>query len=409
MVAGIRDEMMQYKKFDQGTWVFPKPKVSALPTLSRRSLRLGNTLPLQAVTRGSSGRLYTRSRYALTDAYRLCGLGPDTTLLAPAYHCRTMLDPAIRLGAEIALYALRPNLAPDFDALEASLASCDKAVTALLVTHYFGFPQDLEPALAFCEDHGIALIEDCSHCLITPLEASDLGQIGRYSVWSPYKFFPCEDGGVLWANHGAPLPSAPPRSPSISSELKGIARSLQRSWEDRQPLNAKTLEQDLEILQGSPAGVSQDNLRHSAETSSQYDADLENIENLAGSRWIIRHTDIERLTSLRRKNYQEWAQAVAGLPHCHALFPVLPDACVPYMFPLFIQFPDVHFLALKSLGMTEWRWDDMAVSSSPVAMDYRLHLLHLPCHQELTRSQMIWMTTAVSKVLTQIPATRLAA
>jgi dTDP-4-amino-4,6-dideoxygalactose transaminase len=41
----------------------------------------------------------------------------------------------------------------------------------------------------------------------------------------------------------------------------------------------------------------------------------------------------------------------------------------------------------------------MAVSNCPVAQDYRLHLLHLPCHQSLTTDQIDWMITAVQKTL----------
>ena len=96
---------------------------------------------------------------------------------------------------------------------------------------------------------------------------------------------------------------------------------------------------------------------------------------------------------------------MADLPHCQALVPKLPADCVPYMFPLRIDHPEVHFFALKQLGVPVWRWDDMAVSDCPVAANYRLQLLHLPCHQELSEQQMSWMTTAVNKVMLQCPVT----
>ncbi len=41
----------------------------------------------------------------------------------------------------------------------------------------------------------------------------------------------------------------------------------------------------------------------------------------------------------------------------------------------------------------------MADSGCPIAREYRLHLLHLPCHQALTEDQMTWMTTAVARTL----------
>jgi hypothetical protein len=74
------------------------------------------------------------------------------------------------------------------------------------------------------------------------------------------------------------------------------------------------------------------------------------------------------------------------------------------MFPLFIDHPDLHFYALKRLGVPIWRWDEMAVSTCKTANAYRLNLLHLPCHQELNAAQMNWMTCTVSAVLRRVTA-----
>ncbi len=315
-----------------------------------------------------------------------------------------MLDPAIRLKADVQLYPLLPNLAADLSKLDACVAGCAKPVAAILVTHYFGYPQALGELLDYCNRRGIALIEDCSHCLLTSRsDRVSIGRQGRYSVWSPYKFFPCDDGGILWGNHDAPLPVSQPRLPSLLMELKGFMRSVQRGWENQVKPNPELLDQGIEEFRGNSTSATNDILNSSEIPSIQYDLSLEGLESLSGSRWVMQHTDIDRVATNRRQNYERWTSIVAKLPHCHSLYPTLPDGCVPYMFPLLIECPGVHFLALKSLGMTEWRWDDMATSSCPVATAYRLKLLHLPCHQELTTHQMDWMAAAVTRVLTHIP------
>jgi hypothetical protein len=51
--------------------------------------------------------------------------------------------------------------------------------------------------------------------------------------------------------------------------------------------------------------------------------------------------------------------------------------------------------------MPIWRWDEMAVSNCPIASSYRLRLLHLPCHQELTATEMDWMTSVLIAVCTR--------
>jgi len=103
----------------------------------------------------------------------------------------------------------------------------------------------------------------------------------------------------------------------------------------------------------------------------------------------------------RRRHYGRWTEAVAGIPGCRPLVPVLPAGCIPYMFPLYIERPESHFAPLKRLGVPIWRWDSIAASACPVATDYRLHLLHLPCHQRLTDREMDWLIAAVSRVLSR--------
>lgn len=400
---------MEYQRFDPTDCGFPKPRVPVLPSLSRQSLGQGLPSLFRPLGSDANARHFTRGRYALTEAYRQSGVGEKAVLLAPAYHCRTMLDPAIRLRANILLYALKPDLSPDMEALAASLAACQQPVKALLLTHYFGFAQDLKSLENFCSRHNITLIEDCSHALFIKTDASTgatrtaIGKTGRLCVASPYKFFPSEDGGLLWSNGDWKLPEAVQPAPTFMQELKGLVRSVQRSREQNQPPDVNFLENEITALANQFSLTGRDVRTQEDGTSEHYVATEERVQSLAGSRWVMRHTDVARLVERRRNNYQQLANAVADLPHCRALFPELPCNCVPYMFPLQIDHPESHFSALKRLGVPVWRWDDIAVSGCLIATSYRLQLLHLPCHQELTAQQLSWITTVVRKVMLQIP------
>lgn len=389
---------MEYDSFDPARCGFPRPRVPVLPGQARFALQWRRQAAACALARAPNVRLYSRGRYALTDAFRLCGVGRASTLLAPAYHCRTMLDPAIRLGAEVQLYPLSATLAPDLDALKACISGSTRRPAALLLTHFFGFEQPLDAVLALCEAHGIALIEDCSHCLFLPSDRPGPGLGGRYAVASPYKFFPMEDGGLLWANHGAMLPADPPQAPGLLLELKGLVRGVQHITASRVALPdaASTTmpgAADLRLPEDAHARIQQ------AGPSYQYQIGQEGVRSLAVSRWAMCHTDAQRLSECRRAHYQTWADTVARLPHCRALLPDLQPGNTPYMFPLVIEHPDTHFVALKRLGVPVWRWDDMATSGCALAASYRTQLLHLPCHQELTPGQMQWMTQVLARVM----------
>jgi hypothetical protein len=394
-------ERLRYHVFDASAYAFPSPRVPFLPTLSAEAIRPSPAGAFALVSEGRPRRSYTRGRYALFDAYRLTGVGPEGGLLAPAYHCRTMLDPAIRLGAPILLYPLEDRLAPDLAQLRRLAQTGRQRIRAMLLTHYFGFPQPVEPVKDFCDTHGIELIEDCSHTLF----GAGAGRAGRYVTASPYKLFPSEEGGLLMGRPGAVLPDI--RRPGLRAELKTLVNALERSWAHRRhrrsSADVERLDEDIAAIKGERLDRCVSANADVAGTSSMYVAQEEGLSATLASSWIAKCCDISRLAVRRRSHYTAWVDAVRGEPNCRALFDRLPDDVVPYMFPLLIEHPDPHFFLLKELGVPIWRWDDMAVSACGVSERFRDHLLHLPCHQSLSGAELAWMIGAVVKVMRIAP------
>lgn len=391
------------QNFAPGAVVLPPPQVSALPVLRWSSLRhatwtRNSAYDLHAPNREL--RSYARSRYALTEAYRRCGVGPDAPLLAPAYHCLTMIDPALRLGAGVLLYHLRPDLAPDVDQLESLIAGARQRPAAMLLTHFFGFVQDPAPFHALCERHGLAMIEDCSHAF-SGLRSQGLGSTGRYSVWSPYKFYPCSDGGELQANAGASMPAAPTGSPGPGSwaQVRALGHAVQG-------LLAALPVPDSAAIPSALVAIAAHSVGNGVESRSAYDAPSHHYlaadelqAALPSSRWIIAHTHAAKLSAERRRRFEQWLVAMRDLSGCRPLYPHLPVGTVPYMFPLVVDEPRLHFIPLRRLGLPIWRWDKMAlplgVPECKVSQAYRLSLFQLPCHQELTDRDMDWMVAAL--------------
>lgn len=412
---------MELSFFDSSDCGFPKPKVPVLAPLTRHSLK--KKLPREQAARWRSdgsfeplkqsllARHYARGRYALHEAYRLAGVDESGGLLAPSYHCRTMLDPALRLKAKVDIYPLNADLSPQLEAISAKLQSRTTPVKALLATHYFGFPQELAPLAALCSQHGVTLIEDCSHTLFAPTAGSArstqraVGETGQFGIASPYKFYPSEDGGMLWFNDKSGHVLAPQHSPGPLAELRALRGSFHRNRTNQVTLDTSQINQDLALVTAQKYSHGRDVQKPGDSLSIFYLPTEERQQSLAWSRWIFRHTNVTRLAAKRREHYHDWLRAVSGLPACKALLPILPPDCVPYMFPLLIHSPQTHFHLLKLLGLPVWRWDEMLKSSCNVAAKYRLNLLHLPCHQELTESQMNWMTTVVAEVMRAEPAT----
>ena len=383
--------------FDPSACGFPRPRVPLLP-VGLDGVSFNTPAPWAPA---GHFRHFSRGRYALREAYRLSGIGPGSALLAPSYHCRTMLDPALALGGDVLLYPLRPDLSPDLAALEALAGRSPAPVRTLLATHFFGFPQDFSALAAWCAGRGITLIEDASHALFNEHHRpTGIGSLGEFVVSSPYKFLPSPDGGLLYARDAGCLKNLSTRAPSLFNELRGIRFAWSRATERRR----NRIALDPARLDTEFAAIAADQYRPAIErreragTSADYRPDNEGYSSLRFSRMFYRHPDIATITRRRRDLFRQWATVTMNLPYCRPLYPELPEACIPYMFPLIIENPEPYFTRLKQLGVPIFRWDSIAVSGCATASDYRLHLLQLPCHQSLTNLDMDWMTAAVRKV-----------
>jgi hypothetical protein len=385
--------MPEICRFDPTDCQFPRPRVPLLPTLHWSDLRAGGAdrVP-RALLEGPGARRFARGRYALRAACEAAGIGADSVLLAPSYHCRTMLDPALALGGSVRLYALQPDLTPDLASIEALVAGSRALARALLLPHYFGIEQPaavMQAVEALCRRHSLMLIEDCSHAwqVAHKRQAQGLAP-GRTVVASPYKFFACPDGGMLWGDPGQLPP--PDRAPAgLAAELKAAAAQLGPGPELAPAVAGST----------NSAARGAEHHEFSDRPSGHYDPALADKDCLAVTRWIMRHSSPAAITRQRQTRYRQWLAAVATLRSARALVPELPPDCAPYMFPLLISRPDPDFFLLKQAGLPIWRWDDMAVSDCAVATGYRSQLLHLPCHQSLSDRQMDWMVSAVTQVL----------
>ena len=383
--------MPEFLRFDPTACRFPAPAVPVLPALRRRALGAPGGDPLA----GPEARFFARGRYALHAAYRLAGLGPGGMLLAPSYHCRTMLDPALALGAAVHCYPVQPDLQPDLEALRRVLASGLPA-RVLVLPHYFGVEQPpavLAEVQALCVLHGITLVEDACHAWPLALRRAPLCAAGEghLLVASPYKFLPCEEGGVLWGPPAA-LAGVVLRAPGLWQELRG----WKRAWERSRAAAAQPVPAPLPEAPGERGREWREVDEH---PSPMYLAADEGRQGLRQSRWLLRRTPPAALAAQRRRHYQHWLQAVAPLAGARPLFPQLGADDVPYMFPLLLERHDPAFYRLKQAGVPIWRWDDMALSDCPTAAAYRLRLLHLPCHQGLSTAQMEWLADAVCRGL----------
>ena len=171
-----------------------RPRIPIAPVLSCASFSGGaGARPLSVLDAGQV-RMVTSGRVAIALALRAMGVGPGDEVLVPAYHSPSMVPPVLWRAAAPVFYKVRPDASVDLDDVASRLTAASKAI---MVTSYFGFPQDLSAIRAFCDAHGLQMLEDCAHSFFGEHHGRPVGSWGDYAIASSMKFYPIYEGGCL--------------------------------------------------------------------------------------------------------------------------------------------------------------------------------------------------------------------
>jgi perosamine synthetase len=137
-------------------------------------------------------------RYAIYQTLHALGLNSEDEILLPAYHCLAMLQPIITYGCRPTIYRIDNRLQTTVDQVMKGVSEHTRMV---ILVHHFGIYQRETENIARELAHlGIFLMEDCAH--VVPFSRHKGGALGDVAVYSPWKFLPLLDGGILQFNNG---------------------------------------------------------------------------------------------------------------------------------------------------------------------------------------------------------------
>jgi dTDP-4-amino-4,6-dideoxygalactose transaminase len=348
---------------------------------------------------------FFQARYAIHHCMTLLGIGPGDRVLAPSYICRAAIDPMLASGAEVGFYAIDRECASSVKDLERCITSQTRAV---MIVHYFGFPQPLGEIRRLCEIHGMALIEDCAHVLCGESEGEAIGSIGDAAVFSWRKFLPIYDGGGLVMNKTGPSPRIHWRKETGLFTLKVAANTLEASLcQSRKPL-LKLAYRGIRAAETAFRTCANTHLRKSPMMRAEpndvsFDPQIVNWPMSRISRWTKAHSDINRIVLKRRHNYMVLLQELLPVGGIRPLFPDLPPTVCPWIFPLFFSNrPNAH-LALRSRGIPAVTWGGVRHPDIPVNRftdsDFLYdNLVFLPVHQCLQERDILSVAKAVKEL-----------
>jgi perosamine synthetase len=393
----------------------PHGLIPSVPVISLASFYSERRTPiaLSSLLDTAQVRLVTSGRIAIGLALRALRVGAGDTVLVPAYHSPSMIPPVYWCGAEVVFYRVHADTMADLADITSKINS---RVKAIIVTHFFGIPQDLTQLRALCDRYGIGLVEDCAHCFFGTRDGVPVGTTGDYAIGSSMKFFPIYEGGCL-VSHRHTLDTKL-FSAGIGFEAKAALNVLETSFIYGRMkglrlllsplLNLKnTLWNALKTRARKPdTPTKQSSLLAPSSSDSSFDFDPRWTDKRSSrfSRLVIRFASHARIVARRRSHYLALQESLTGMPGWRPLFTTLPEGACPWVFPLLAERPEPLFEVLQAAGVpmvrfgaTLWPGVDESVCSN--SMELGRHLIAFPCHQELSDVELACMSVAIRDAL----------
>jgi hypothetical protein len=133
------------------------------------------------------------------------------------------------------------------------------------------------------------------------------------------------------------------------------------------------------------------------------DTRLNSLRPVVAARWIAGSVCKARIIAHRRRNYTALASSLSRIDGAHPLRPDLPADATPYVFPLYVHYPEASYQQLRSAGIPLFRWDEVWPGTPVLEGDHGLDWAHrvfqLGCHQDLSVHDIEAIATTVRALI----------
>lgn len=359
-------------------------------------------------------KTYTTSgRAAIYHALRQLQLASGRLVLLPTYHCPTMVAPVLLAGHQPSYYGIAANGLPSLASITPEQA---RLAGAMLVPHYFGIPHSLAEVRNWCDEHGIALIEDCAHTLFGRAGERNVGAWGDFATASLSKFLPVPEAGLL-ASGQRPMAPLNLQKQGAKAHTKGFLDIVEMAILHERLAGLNTvgnailnIKQTIKrILRGKKNAQTPNPKDRSEGEDFMPACDMAriNFAPLGISLWLTRKITRHNIIQRRRENFLLYALLLQDQTGCRPLMPdsnTLSDQSIaPYVFPLWVDDADRVYHELRLHGYPVFRWDRIwpgtPVITGDAGQQWSSHVLQLLCHQDLRELDIRKTAAAIQQVL----------
>lgn len=286
----------------------------------------------------------------------------------PAYTCETVLAPFKKAGYQLLFYDVDRSMTPVFDPSDLS------RISVLSLCGYFGFCFYNREFVRLCRDHGIRIIQDTTHSI---LSLNGIDPCCDYIVGSLRKWAGIPSGGFAIKTHG-----------HFTKKL------LKPEFSHLDKRKTAMVEKEVWSHSSDPKAVQ----KLAAATSIFWEAEMmlrqifDSYESDPESINIMKHMDINVIRRKRRENYRYLLEHLTPSPDLSFVFPTLTAEAVPSHFTVYVkkrkQIQD-YLTAYGVISAVYWPVPPVVpLTGKPNAAYIYDHVLSLPCDQRYGPKEM---------------------
>jgi hypothetical protein len=284
----------------------------------------------------------------------------------------------------------------------------------MLVSHYFGLANSLAEVRQWCNERGIALIEDCAHCYFGDAGERQVGDWGDYATASLSKFLPVPEGGLLASAH-RPIQNLKLAPQGFRAQVKGWVDVFELATKYKRLLGLNRLMAGIFWLKNPRNRLQTVTSANTAPTSALPKPDAANLMRdsdmarialapLSATQSLKALLPRGRIIARRQQNFATYAGYFAHVNGARPLFPLPSKAVAPYVFPLWVDDAERVYREIRARDLPVFRWDRIwpgtPLLDGDVGPLWSQHVLQLLCHQDLSKADIDDTAQAILGLLT---------
>lgn len=147
--------------------------------------------------------LTTSGSTALDMAALLCELKPGDEVILPSFTFSSTANSFVLAGAKLVFVDIRPDTM-NIDETKIERAITDKT-RVIVPVHYAGIACEMDTIMDIARRHGLMVVEDAAHGVMSTYKGRPLGTIGDFGCYSFHetKNYSMGEGGALLVNNAA--------------------------------------------------------------------------------------------------------------------------------------------------------------------------------------------------------------